>query len=81
MTESPSNEGARPALEVSKAEEDMIMSIREWAGHDDYYLLIQHRGNAWDITLSLAPHDPDHRARGTGATFDQAWDDMDPTWV
>jgi hypothetical protein len=81
MTESASNEGARPTIELSEAEEDMILMIREWGGDDDCRLLLKRRDGAWRIALSMSPHDVDHKARGTGATFDQAWDNMDPTWA
>jgi hypothetical protein len=66
-------EEARPTIELSEAEQDMILTLRGWTGADAYQLLIEYRDGAWDITLSLAPRD---KVRGTGATFDQAWDNM-----
>ena len=81
MTERPSNEGARPTIELSEAEVDMILTIREWGGNDDYQLLIEHRDAAWDIALSMSSQEfRATRRAGTGATFDQAWNNMDPTW-
>jgi hypothetical protein len=65
-------EGARPTIQLSEAEEDMVLTLRGWADADNGQLLIEHRDGAWDITLSLAPD----KVRGTGATFDQAWDNM-----
>jgi hypothetical protein len=73
MVERSSNKEPRPNIELSEAETDMIRTLRGFAGADGYQLLIEYRDSAWDITLSLALRD---KVRGTGATFDQAWDDM-----
>jgi hypothetical protein len=59
----------------------MIGMFREWKEKDDCRMLIEHRDGAWDITMSVAPHDVNHTARGTGATFGEAWNNMNPTWA
>jgi len=82
MTKSPSNEGARPTIELTAAEEDMILTIREWGGDDDCRLMLERRDGAWDIALSMSWHEcRATRRTGTGATFDRAWDNMEPTWA
>lgn len=69
-----------PPPELSEAEGQMILSIREQTGSDDYRLNVERRDGAWDITMSIAPHDKDRTSRGTGRTFDEAWGNMAPLW-
>lgn len=73
MIENSTNRTAGQNLELSEAEMDMIRTLREWAGADEYQLLIAYRDGAWNITLSLPPRDSVH---GTGPTFEEAWDNM-----
>lgn len=43
--------------------------------------LVKRQDGAWDITMSIAPHDVSQTTRGTGATFNEAWDNIDPAWA
>jgi hypothetical protein len=64
-------------IELSKQEEQMIESLREWQdSSEEFSLLIEYRDGAWDITLSMTrtPGEPPKTTRGTGATFAAAWD-------
>jgi hypothetical protein len=66
-------------MDVTEQERQMIEILREWAGEDEYRLSIERQGGAWDITLSGTIKGKRRgRARGTGATFDRAWDSMSP---
>ena len=65
--------------ELTEEELQMIEIIREWTGAAEYRLLIEREDGAWNITLSEAPHDQGHTARGTGASFNDAWNDMAPS--
>jgi hypothetical protein len=62
-------------------EQLMLEMLREWSGRDDARMVIEFRDGAWDITMSTAPHGVEHTARGTGTSFDEAWNNMDPTWA
>jgi hypothetical protein len=66
-------------MDITQQEQQMLELLREWAGGDQYRLLIERQDGAWDITLSEVGKP--HTARGTGATFGEAWDDMAPTWA
>ena len=68
-------------MELSEEETQMIETIREWSGADEFRLRIERQDGAWEITLSEAPHDGRRAARGTGATFKEAWDNMAPLWA
>ena len=57
----------------------MIGMLRQCSGRDDFRIVIEFRDGAWDIKTSVAPHDRNHSARGVGRTFDDAWNDMNPT--
>jgi hypothetical protein len=63
--------------EMTEQEEQMLEILREQqTSSEEFSLLIEHRDGAWDITLSvtLSPGKPPTRTRGTGASFDAAWD-------
>ena len=66
-------------MELSEQEQQLIEILREWTGDDEYRLEIEHSLGAWEIKLST----PQKKkwARGTGSTFDEAWDCMDPSWA
>ena len=64
-------------LELSEEETQLIEILREWDGDDAYQLIIE--DGAWD--LSMKELGTSRGARGTGATFDAAWDNMDPLWA
>jgi hypothetical protein len=66
-------------LELSEEETQLIEILREWDGDDAYQLIIERRDGAWD--LSMKELGTSRGARGTGATFDAAWDNMDPLWA
>ena len=68
-------------MDISSQEDQMIGVIRENNDTDEFHLLVERRDGAWDITLSTAPHDQRHKTRGTGATFNDAWDNMAPLWA
>jgi hypothetical protein len=60
----------------------MIECLREWTGADEYTLEIKRQDGAWDITLSgRLGTGRVVRGRGTGSTFDAAWDGIDPLWA
>jgi hypothetical protein len=40
----------------------------------DFRVCVNKQDGAWDLTLSIAPHDELNTSRGTGATFGDAWD-------
>ena len=64
---------------------DRLRQLREmletWTGMQDCRLLIEFHRGAWDITESEFPHDIFHTSRGTGATFDDAWDNRGHLWI
>jgi hypothetical protein len=66
-------------LELSGQESQLIQILREWDGKDAYQMIIERRDSAWDI--SLREFGTNRGARGTGATFDAAWDNMAPLWA
>jgi hypothetical protein len=66
-------------LELSAQESQLIGILREWDGKDAYQIVIERREGAWDIILK--EFGTNRGARGTGATFDAAWDDMAPLWA
>ena len=68
MTESPSNEGARPTIELSEAEVDMILTIREWGGSVAVRAAVQ-RGSADDV-VPLQP-DPGGAHKSGGRPIGQ----------
>src|SRR6516164_4149441 len=75
----PAKEAAMRTLELSEEETQLIEILREWDGDDAYQLIIERRDGAWD--LSMKELGTSRGARGTGATFDAAWDNMDPLWA
>ena len=67
--------------EPSFQERLMIKMLRQCSGNGDFRMVIEFRDGAWEINTSVPPHDKDHSARGVGQTFDDAWDNMNPTWA
>ena len=73
----------------TEQETQLVATLREAQGGaagEDFSLLIERRQGAWDIALSSAIvgktlKAKTHKARGTGATFNQAWDEMKPLWA
>jgi hypothetical protein len=67
-------------MELSEQERQLIEIIREWSGEDDFRLGVSFQSGEWEIVLSRGAGDP-NPCRGTGATFNQAWDEMAPAWA
>ena len=70
----------------SEQELQMIQILRAFNTGEDFSMLIERRLGTWDITLSSvlvgkSLKAKTHKARGTGATFDQAWDELNPQWA
>jgi hypothetical protein len=65
--------------DLSKQEQQMIEIIRKWTGKNRQ-LKIEIVDGAWDITLKEIGT-KSWAARGTGATFDAAWDNINSTWA
>jgi hypothetical protein len=65
----------------TEQERQLIEILREWSDSDDVRLELEYKDGVWEIILSRAPHDSGHTARGTGATFAQAWDNVNPMWA
>ena len=70
-------------MEGSEQERQLLEVLRDHEGDatSDFRLLVQRQDGAWDVTLSIAPHDELDTSRGTGATFNDAWDNMAPLWA
>jgi len=65
----------------STQENQLLHILRENAEVDGFLLNLHREGGAWEILLSAPLKGGKKRtARGTGPTFDQAWDNMDPVW-
>ena len=70
-------------MEGSEQERQLLEVLRDHGvdAASDFGLLVQKQDGAWDVTLSIAPHDQLNTSRGTGSTFDDAWDNMAPLWA
>jgi hypothetical protein len=70
-------------MEATEQERQLVEVVREHEvdATSDFRLLVQKQDGAWDVTLSIAPHDDLSTSRGTGATFNDAWDNMAPLWT
>jgi hypothetical protein len=70
-------------MEATEQEWQMVEAVREREADttSDFRLLVQRQDGAWDVTLSIAPHDELNTSRGTGATFNDAWGNMAPLWA
>jgi hypothetical protein len=66
---------------ATEAECQMLNILREWSGNDNNRLTIEYRDGAWEIAMSMTPHGKNQTVRGVGATFDQAWDSINPNWA
>ena len=66
-------------FELTESERQLIEIIRQQENDKtDFRLVIECVDRAWEIAMSISPHDESHGARGVGKTFNQAWDDMGP---
>ena len=70
-------------MKGSMQERQLLECLRDQKGNpgSDFRLLVQIQDGAWDVTLSVAPHDVLNGARGTGSTFNEAWENLAPLWV
>jgi hypothetical protein len=73
-------------IEPTDQEEQLLWALREWRGEIDYRVVIEFRDGAWEIALSARlpgkpPRSARPAARGVGKTFDEAWDNVAPTWA
>ena len=66
-------------MRLSEQEQQLIETLREWSGDDDYRVVIEFCEGAWTTIYSRYPHDKAHRATATEASFDRAWDKMGST--
>jgi hypothetical protein len=70
-------------MEGSEQERQLLEALRDHEGDvtSDFRLSVQKQDGAWDVTMSVAPHDELNTSRGTGLTFSDAWDNMAPLWT
>jgi hypothetical protein len=73
-------------FEISDQERQFIEMLREWSGEDDHCIEIRHALGAWEIKLSMpwpqkGTPEKEKWSRGAGATFDEAWDNVNPSWA
>jgi hypothetical protein len=63
---------------MSDAQRQLLGILAEWdAMPDDYQIIIERRqGGGWDVALKQPS--ANKYSRGTGATFDEAWNNMRP---
>ena len=66
---------------LTQQESQMLDIVREWSTKDTYRMVIEVRDGAWEIELSGNLKGKDHRVRGVGHTFAEAWDNTNPTWA
>jgi hypothetical protein len=62
--------------EITEPEMQLITALREAERNAELKLAIEYGAGVWDVLMSIAPHDARHSGRGTGASFDSAWDDI-----
>jgi hypothetical protein len=48
---------------------------------EDFRMTVEYRAGVWEVSMSTAAHGKDTASRGFGATFDEAWLSMNPTWA
>jgi hypothetical protein len=61
---------------LTEQELQLIEMLREWGGKENYRMVIEVRDGGWDAAISRDPHGQNARARGTGNSFNEAWDNM-----
>jgi hypothetical protein len=69
---------ANDQFEITEQEQQFLEGLRDKSKRSyDVRVVIEHIQGAWDVTIE----EPGTKriARGTGATFDEAWDNMIPT--
>jgi len=65
-------------MDVTVQERQLIEDLRQW-GKVNYRLQIEIVDGVWDVAVRELG--TKRAARGTGATFDDAWDGMAPLWA
>ena len=68
-------------MEATEQEQQMVEVVRAHKADADFRLLVERQDGAWDVTLSIEPHDELNTSRGTGLTFNDAWGNMAPLWA
>jgi hypothetical protein len=74
-------------LEPSEQELQMLEMMREWSGKDEFRVVIEFKDGAWETSLTgilvgrVSGVPKKMTSRGVGRTFDDAWNNMDPTWA
>lgn len=69
-------------FEATESERQLIEIIREQEeGSVGFRLLIERVDGAWEIVMSISPHDERNKSRGVGNSFDQGWANMSPLWA
>ena len=66
-------------MDITEQERQMIEMLREWDKSENYQLQIEIVEGAWDIALKEIG--TPRGARGTGDSFNSAWDNMAPIWA
>ena len=67
--------------DLSAAERQMIVILREWAGEPGTYrLTIEYTNGGYEIEYSI-PNHGGRAARGAGRTLSEAWGNVAPSWV
>ena len=46
---------------------------------EDFRMTVEYRAGVWEVSMSTAAHGKDTASRGFGATFNEAWANMNPT--
>jgi hypothetical protein len=58
----------------------MLEIIRE-IDADGFRLIIERRDGAWEVSVAGMSREELLTARGIGANFDEAWDNVAPPWT
>jgi hypothetical protein len=67
--------------DLSAAERQMIVILREWAGEPGTYrLTIDYTNGRYEIEYSI-PNHGGRAARGVGRTLSEAWGNVAPSWA
>jgi hypothetical protein len=62
---------------LSTEEQLLIEALRAVSGSVTYRMVIEFRDGAWELSQTVG--DRGHTGRGTGRTFSEAWNNMNPT--
>jgi hypothetical protein len=71
-------------MDITEQERELIEIIRDNSAAD-FRLLIEFQDGAWNVEMTVLPNS--HKrlkkamARGVGASFSGAWENMAPTWA